>query len=102
MAIQADVSDRGAVEAMFKEVWKELGHIDICRNDANGYTRELRSSRLHRYGYDGMDSKGPQQSCPALWHKSQLAGQENLRILGKWLHFSPQRNPATLRVSRST
>ena len=34
MAIQGDVSDRAAVEAMFKQVWKELGHIDILVNNA--------------------------------------------------------------------
>jgi NAD(P)-dependent dehydrogenase (short-subunit alcohol dehydrogenase family) len=34
MAIQADASDRAAVEAMFKKVWNELGHIDILVNNA--------------------------------------------------------------------
>jgi NAD(P)-dependent dehydrogenase (short-subunit alcohol dehydrogenase family) len=34
MAIQADVSDRAAVEAMFKKVWNELGPIDILVNNA--------------------------------------------------------------------
>ena len=144
MAVQADVSNRAAVESMFEKVWNELGPIDILVNNAGietivpfleltdeqwtrvtdvdlrapwlcsqvfcrrviaegrkanivnigsvqaakilpgrthyapaklaiealtrntsaemtprGDTRELRASRFHRYGYDGMDSKGP-------------------------------------------
>ena len=34
MAVAGDVSDRAAVEAMFKKVWEELGPIDILVNNA--------------------------------------------------------------------
>lgn len=34
MAVQADVSERAAVESMFKTVWGELGPIDILVNNA--------------------------------------------------------------------
>src|SRR6202162_5595478 len=34
MAVQADVSDRAALESMFKKVWNELGPIDILVNNA--------------------------------------------------------------------
>ncbi len=34
MAVQADVSDRAAVESMFEKVWNELGPIDILVNNA--------------------------------------------------------------------
>jgi NAD(P)-dependent dehydrogenase (short-subunit alcohol dehydrogenase family) len=34
LAVKADVSNRAAVEAMFAEVWKELGPIDILVNNA--------------------------------------------------------------------
>lgn len=34
MAVQADVSDRAAVESMFKKVWNEFGPIDILVNNA--------------------------------------------------------------------
>jgi NAD(P)-dependent dehydrogenase (short-subunit alcohol dehydrogenase family) len=34
IAVQADVSDRNDVEAMFDEVWSELGPVDILVNNA--------------------------------------------------------------------
>ena len=34
LAVQADVSNREAVESMFQKVWKELGPIDILVNNA--------------------------------------------------------------------
>jgi NAD(P)-dependent dehydrogenase (short-subunit alcohol dehydrogenase family) len=34
IAVQADVSDRSAVESMFEKVWSEFGHIDILVNNA--------------------------------------------------------------------
>jgi NAD(P)-dependent dehydrogenase (short-subunit alcohol dehydrogenase family) len=34
MAVQADVSNRAAVESMFEKVWNELGPIDILVNNA--------------------------------------------------------------------
>ncbi len=34
IAVKADVSDRAAVEAMFEQVWTELGPVDILVNNA--------------------------------------------------------------------
>ena len=34
IAVQADVSDRIAVESMFDKAWSEFGHIDILVNNA--------------------------------------------------------------------
>ena len=61
MAIQGDVSDRAAVEAMFKQVWKELGHIDILVNNAGIETivpfMELTDEQWTRV--NDVDLRGP-------------------------------------------
>ncbi len=101
MAIQGDVSDRAAVEAMFKQVWKELGHIDILVNNAGIETivpfLELTDEQWTRV--TDVDLRGPwlcsQVFCRRVLAEGRKANIVNIgsvqaaKILPGRTHYAP-------------
>ena len=67
IAVQADVSDRVAVESMFEKAWIEFGHIDILVNNAGfGQYGEFHTVETQRL------LEMAQVNCAAVLHLTRL------------------------------